>query len=230
MIVGATAFNIDDLLIDVASLDPETINSAFENFIDSETALGKITLDDVDGDLQSLRESVAAALGVGSDLGDDAAVPAVKKAATDSPANTPASSSVVPSKPTHQSDPGHRGRWKAGTVLGKPSPQDVSTKSADDGNTAGQDDTAATARPDTQPGGSTHLTTPARKAPGTNNTIAPQAVRPTNTKPGSASSTKTSGGESDPDHARTRSGHAGGRANAANSAKPGSGTNHRHSD
>jgi hypothetical protein len=230
MIVGATAFNIDDLLIDVASLDPETINSAFENFIDSETAVVKITLDDVDGDLQSLRESVAAALGVGSDLGDGAAVPAVKKAATDSPANTPASSSVVPSKPKHQSDPGHRGRWKAGTVLGKPSPQDVSTKSADDGNTAGQDDTAATARTDTQPGGSTHLTTPARKAPGTNNTIAPQAVRPTATKPGSTSSTKTSGGKSDPDHARTRSGHAGGRANAAKSAKPGPGTNHRHSD
>jgi hypothetical protein len=228
MIVGATAFNIDDLLIDVASLNPETINSAFENFIDSETAVLKITLDDVDGDLQSLRESVAAALGVGSDLGDDAAAPAVQKAATGSPADTSASTSDGLPMRKHQSEFGHRGRWKAGTVAGQPSP-DVPTKSADDGNTAGQDnDTATTAPKDTQPGDSPHLTTPATNPPGVNNATVPQPIRPTATKSGSASSTKISGTKSGSDHMRTRSGHTGGRPNTAKTGNPGSGTNHRH--
>ncbi|MGY4653441.1 hypothetical protein [Mycobacterium sp. URHB0021] len=223
MIVGATAFNIDELLIDAASLNPDTIDTALENFIDSETAVVKITLDDVDGDLQSLRESVGALLGVGSDLRENA-VAAVKKAASDTPASTSTSNSVGLPRSKHRSDPGHRGRWKPRSVAGEPAPV-VPTKSADDGNTAGQDDdTAATAPTGTQRGSSSHPNTPATKASGTNNATVAQVNRPTVTKPGSTSSTKTTFRKSHPDHVGTRAG----RANPPKSGSPGTGTENRH--
>jgi len=209
--------------IDAASLNPDTIDTALENFIDSETAVLKITLDDVDGDLQSLRESVGALLGVGSDLSENG-VAAVKKAATDTPANTSTSNSVGLPRSTHQSDPGHRGRWKPHSVAGELAPV-VPPKSADDGNTAGQDDdTAATASTGTQRSSSSHPNPPATTASGTNNAAVAQSNRPTVTKPGSTSSTNTSGRKLHPDHMGTRAG----RANAPKSGSPGTGTENRH--
>jgi hypothetical protein len=147
-LVEGTVFSLDAFIIDVGTLDPDTISSAFQDFIDSESEVINSVHADLSFDVNGLQDAVGHLFGVD----DRATVPSAKTttpsttagAAESGTAESDGAAGAAPTKPRgHVVDTGSKGHIVAGKGA-----QDESTSSAQDPNTAGtKGGTATTANP-----------------------------------------------------------------------------------
>ena len=220
-LVGDTVFNVDTFLVDVATLDPDTVSAAFQNFIDNES-------DSIHGrcrrspdDVQGLQDAIGHLFGV-----DDNATalklaktttPAAKAGAAESgAAETGTTESGTTDDATPKKQRGHvvGAGSKVHVVAGKGA-QHESTGPAQDPNTTGVKDSAVkTGKPsDTKSDALSDAKNPTAKP-----TTPSSKANTSDTKTGGASEPKNPANKAD--HTSKKADHTGGQS-TGNASKSG---------
>lgn len=177
--VGQTVFSVDTFLVDVATLDPDTVSAAFQNFVDDESDSIKDDFNDLTADAQGLQDAIGHLFGVGDN------VTAMKLTKTTTPAAKAGAvkSGAAESAATHDAAP----KKQRGHVVAGKGAQHEATGSAQDASPAGVKDGAIKTG---KPADTTSDTVSDSKHTTAEPTATSSTTNTSDTKPGRASEPK----------------------------------------
>jgi hypothetical protein len=217
LLVGDTVFNVDRFLIDVATLDPDTVSQAIPNFIARESDSIHVAVDGLRFDARALQDAIGHLFGVDDDVTAaklaKTTAPSAKAGAAESGA---AESGTAESGATQDAAP----KKQRGHVAGKGA-QHKATGSAQDASPAGVNDRAVKTG---KPADTTSDAVSDSKHTTAEPTATSSKKNTSDTKPGGASEPKRT---KEADNPTKKTAHTGGQS-TGNASKSGGAKHAKH--